>query len=232
MLQALLRSFFPRRCPCCRGVISPDMLICPECENVFRLILPPFCMKCGRHVSDHEEYCEECASRDHGYTGGIAVFEYDGHMKRSMSDMKFNGWRENCDYFADRAVAVRGGDILKFEPEALVPVPVHKSRLNSRGYNQAAILAEKIGEGLKIPVLKDFLVRDKKTSFQKTLGRESRSENLKTAFSCRIPQYPVSRVMLVDDIYTTGSTMEGCTLALKSAGVAEVGFICIAAGGR
>ena len=230
MLQALLRGIYPRRCPCCRGVIAPDMLICPECEKTFKPVCPPFCMKCGRHVSDDAEYCEECIKKDHGYTGGIAVFEYDSRMKRSMSDLKFNGWKENADYFADQAVLRRGNDILDFAPEILIPVPIHKSRLRYRGYNQAQLIAEGIGKRLGIAVGNDILIRTRKTLAQKTLGRENRSENLKTAFNY-VSDRSFSRVMLVDDIYTTGATIEGCTRALRSAGTDEVGFICIAAGG-
>ncbi|MCR5321896.1 MAG: ComF family protein [Lachnospiraceae bacterium] len=237
MYSAFLRSLFPRKCPCCRGAIRPDMLICPECRDVFKHIQPPYCLKCGRHVEEEDEYCRECASKDHGYTAGIAVFEYDSRMKRSMSDFKFNGWRENGEYYVQEALKYHADDILRFGPYALIPVPIHKSKRAYRGYNQAEIIADGIGEALNISVVKDLLVRNKKTSAQKTLGQESRSANLKSAFSCNTDRYDEEsigrlfpRVMLIDDIYTTGATMEGCTRALMSAGVQQVGILSIAAG--
>ena len=239
MKDIALRALYPRKCPSCRGVIPPDILICPECENAFRLIAPPYCCKCGRHTQDGLEYCSECASGSHSYVFGIAVFEYDGRMKRSMSDFKFNGWKENAGYYVHETLKLHSGDITGFCPDIIVPVPIHRSKRAYRGYNQAQILAEGIGEGLGIKVVSDLLLRRKKTRAQKQLGAESRGVNLENAFVCDTDRYSrdfisgsFRRVMLVDDIYTTGSTMEGCTRALMDAGVREVGILSIAAGGN
>lgn len=238
MSIAFLRALYPRKCPACRGAIRADMLICPDCRNVFKHIGPPYCLKCGRHVKEDEDYCPECISKDHRYMAGIAVFEYDSRMKRSMSDFKFNGWRENGDYYVAETLKYHADDIMRFGPYALIPVPIHKSKRAYRGYNQAEIIADGIGRALNIGVVKDLLIRSRKTKAQKTLGQESRSANLKSAFSCDTARYDENtvmklfpRVMLVDDIYTTGATMEGCTEALMKAGVQQVGILSIAAGG-
>ena len=235
---AFLRALYPRKCPGCRGVIRTDMLICPDCRDAFRRILPPYCLKCGRHVNEDDEYCPECAAKDHSYTAGIAMFEYDSRMKRSMSDFKFNGWRENGDYYVAETLKYHADDILKFGPYALIPVPIHRSKRAYRGYNQAEIIADGIGDALDIRVVKDLLVRNKKTKAQKALGQESRSANLKSAFICNADKYDETqvrklfpRVMLIDDIYTTGATMEGCATALINAGVQQVGILSITAGG-
>ncbi|MBO4414382.1 MAG: ComF family protein [Lachnospiraceae bacterium] len=200
--------------------------------------MPPYCLKCGRHVNEDDEYCPECAAKDHSYTAGIAMFEYDSRMKRSMSDFKFNGWRENGDYYVAETLKYHADDILKFGPYALIPVPIHRSKRAYRGYNQAEIIADGIGDALDIRVVKDLLVRNKKTKAQKALGQESRSANLKSAFICNADKYDETqvrklfpRVMLIDDIYTTGATMEGCATALINAGVQQVGILSITAGG-
>ena len=239
MRGVALRAVYPRRCPSCRGVTASDALICPECGKAFKLIAPPYCCKCGRHVAEGTEYCDECASKAHSYSFGISVFEYDGRMKRSMSDFKFNGWRENADYYISETLRLHSDDITGFCPDILVPVPIHRSKRAYRGYNQAEILAEGIGNKLGIRVVNDLLLRRKKTRAQKQLGAESRGANLENAFICDTERYEKEyiigsfrRVMLVDDIYTTGSTMEGCTRALLDAGVCQVGILSIAAGGN
>ncbi len=213
------------------------MLICPECRDAFKKIRPPYCIKCGRHVNDDTEYCEECRSKDHGYSNGISVFVYDAGMKRSMSDFKFHGWKENADYYVDEVLRSHAGDITGFAPDILVPVPIHRSKRALRGYNQAELLAEGIGRALGIGVVNDLLIRNRKTVAQKTLGQENRSANLKKAFACNTAKYSESiiarsfrKVMIVDDIYTTGSTMEACTRILLDAGVARVGILSVAAG--
>ena len=238
MIGSFLRAVYPRRCPCCRGVIAPDMLICPDCRSKFKAIAPPYCLKCGRTVPDGTEYCEECRNKDHGYSAGISVFVYDSRMRRSMSDFKFHGWRENGDYYVAETLRLHSGEILDFAPDILVPVPIHRSKRAFRGYNQAELLAEGIGKALDIPVVNDLLFRAKRTRAQKTLGQENRSANLRQAFACNTEKYDEEfitrsfrKVMIVDDIYTTGSTMEACTRVLTDAGVARVGILCIAAGG-
>jgi len=189
-------------------------------------------------VSEGAEYCDECAGKDHSYSFGIAVFEYDSRMRRSMSDFKFNGWKENADYYVHTAVSLYEKEILGFAPGVLIPVPIHKSKLLYRGYNQAELIARGIGSRLGIRTVTDLLVRNKRTRAQKNLGQEDRSANLKTAFDCDRNKYGkeeiekyFSRVLLIDDIYTTGATMEGCAGALIAAGVRQVGILSIAAGG-
>ncbi len=239
MKSIALRAVYPRRCPSCRGVIASDALICPDCRNSFKLIAPPYCYRCGRHTQEGAEYCNECLTKEHSYIFGIAVFEYDRRMKRSMSDFKFNGWRENADYYISETLRLYADDIAGFGPDILVPVPIHRSKRAYRGYNQAEILVEGIGNGLGIQVVNDLLIRNRRTRAQKQLGAQGRGANLENAFTCDRDRYDSGyiegtfrRVMLVDDIYTTGSTMEGCTRALLDAGVREVGILSIAAGGN
>lgn len=239
MFREVLRALYPRRCPGCAGVIAPDMLVCDECRSRFRIVEQPCCYKCGRHVpGDSDEVCSECGSRSRSFGYGVAVFEYNACMKRAMSDFKFNGHKENCDYFVHETVLHRAGEIAGFAPDALIPVPVHVAKLKSRGFNQAELLAEGVGEALNIPVISDFLVRTRKTDAQKNLDGAERAANLASAFACNTEKYKpediktkLDRVMLVDDIFTTGATMEGCTRVLLNAGVGTVGILSISIGG-
>src|SRR5699024_4109163 len=108
--------------------------------------------------------------------------------------------------------------IRRMDAQVLVPVPVHPARKRERGFNQAELLANRIGSRLEIPVCPDMLVRNKKTMPQKGLDPSGRLKNLEEAFSAGKLFDGVEGVILVDDIYTTGSTIEACTRALKKAG--------------
>ena len=116
--------------------------------------------------------------------------------------------------------------------EAIVPVPIHSSRRRARGFNQAEVLAEILGDKLKIPVEPQMLTREKKTRPQKELSAAERLKNLSGAFAAGKECGRIKRVLLVDDIYTTGSTIEACARVLQSAGVETVYFavICMTGG--
>ena len=111
-----------------------------------------------------------------------------------------------------------------------MPVPLHPSRKRKRGYNQAQILAEEIGKILEIPVDSKSLIRTRKTSPQKKLGHKERKKNLKHAFAVKHTFQAAKRVLLVDDIYTTGNTIDAVSNVLKQKGVENVYFLTISIG--
>lgn len=238
MSKELLRIVYPRRCPGCGSAIAPDMLVCDICRPLFKRMQPPFCMKCGRHIGDDaEQFCTECKNKEHHYNSGIAVFGYDSVVKRAMSDLKFGSCRENAEFFAAEAVSGFGLLIKSLHPSVLIPVPVHFTKRAYRGYNQAELIAKHIGDALGIPVVTDLLQRSRRTKAQKVLNSQMRSENLHGAFGCNMKKYSrleieekYPTVLLVDDIYTTGATMENCTLALLGAGVGKVDIFSVAIG--
>ncbi|MCR5431867.1 MAG: ComF family protein [Lachnospiraceae bacterium] len=238
MRDGLTRLLFPRKCPGCGIVLPTGALVCEECSREFTLIKEPACMICGRPLEyGNEEMCYTCANSTRSNSFGVSIFIYDDLMRNAMSGLKFHGQTDNVDYFAAMAVSRAGAKIRSFEPCALVPVPVHKTRLEERGYNQAELICEKIGEMMEIPVVSDWLIRARKTDFQKNLGSIMRRRNLEGAFALNEIDYPrerveseLSRVMIVDDIYTTGTTMENCASKLKEAGVTEIGLLNISIG--
>ena len=238
LFKEAVRTVYPRKCPGCRDVILPDMLVCESCAAEFKLVEPPFCLKCGRHVEDEEtELCDECASKDHRYSMGFSAFVYDGIMRRAMSDLKYSSAAENADYFAEIAAKTCGERVKMFNPDIIIPVPIHPSRRAERGYNQAQLISDRLSAALDIPSVNDLLLRRKKTAALKRLDAAGRAENLKQAFECDLKRYPreeisvrFGRVLLIDDIYTTGATMECCTEALLDAGVHEVAVLSVAIG--
>ena len=152
-----------------------------------------------------------------------------------MAAIKYKNRREYLDFYSQALVSRYGKWLSHIQPDALIPVPVHPARRRKRGFNQAEELAERISLLTGIPVRADLLIRIRKTLPQKELNPAERLNNLRLAFAvsdfyrAHLEQIP-RRVVLADDIYTTGSTMEACTRVLKAAGVKQVYIMSICIG--
>lgn len=206
-------------------------LIHPECRGRFKLIEEPRCFKCGRHISEAESaLCPECKEKKHGYVYGFPLYEYNETASNAMIDYKKNGWKSHGDFFAEEMADRLAGYIKRQKPEVLVPVPITKGRYNERGFNQSEYLADKLGEKLGIPVDSAILIRTGKAVQQKSLSGKERKENRFYGIECACVQVPYRSICLVDDVYTTGGTLNACTEALLGAGAVEVGFMTIFAG--
>jgi len=229
-LSNILNFLFPVRCPGCRKVMeNPDGLIHPECRKRFKLINEPRCFKCGRHMDDPEAtLCTECNGKKHTYSYGLALFEYDETARLAMIDFKKNGWRSNGDFFAEEAGRILGSTVRSMNPEVLIPVPITRRRRNERGFNQSEYLADRIGKILRIPVDKEVLSRKGRGIQQKQLSGRERAGNAADSFICK--ENPYKRICLIDDVYTTGSTLDGCTRVLRDSGAEDVGFLVIFSG--
>jgi len=206
-------------------------LICPECVKKLSFVKNPVCKKCGKEViSTDIEYCLDCVRHKRTFEHGRALINYDENAGSSMAKIKYKNKREYLDFYGEAICARYGKLIRRMEADVLVPVPVHPSRRKERGFNQAELLARRIGEHLGIAVCSTMLVRNKKTMPQKGLDPAGRLKNLEEAFSAGEMIKEVESVILVDDIYTTGSTIEACTRALKKAGIKRVYFLAICIG--
>lgn len=216
--------FFPRRCPVCGDIAEPfGELICPGCVRELSPVKQPVCKKCGKEVESRQmEYCHDCARHPKTFEQNFALLNYNQAASRSMSAIKYKGRREYLDFYS-RAASLRFGKTIgRIAPDVMVPVPVHPSRMRSRGFNQAELLARLMGKQLGIAVCAKGLKRVKKTLPQKQLDQAARFKNLQHAFvPGRLPP-EVKTVLLIDDIYTTGSTLESCARALRSMGVEKV----------
>lgn len=184
-------------------------------------------------MNETTEYCEDCLAHRHAFEYGAALLNYDETAGKIMAQIKYQNRREYLDFFGKALSSGHEKKIRRMGVDALVPVPIHRRRRRTRGFNQAEILADIMGGYLEIPVYPDILVRDKKTRPQKELSAQERLKNLSKAF--RIQNLPenIRSVLLVDDIYTTGSTIETCARTLKAAGVEHIYFVVICmTGGR
>ncbi|HBI72747.1 MAG TPA: amidophosphoribosyltransferase [Lachnospiraceae bacterium] len=237
MFQTILDMIYPPRCPICGKIIIPKKnKICDPCRAKLQYITEPRCKKCSKPIEQEEkEFCSDCERRDFHFTKGYAVWIYDEAMKRSIAGFKYYNKREYADFYIEELLRIYGDKIRKFSPDAIVPIPLHRSKYRARGYNQADVLACGLGKGLHYPVLSNLLVRNKKTLPQKQLSDRERLRNLQEAFAYNKTvavrfHKELDRILLVDDIFTTGSTIEACTNVLISNGVKDIRFITLCIG--
>lgn len=231
LTERMLDLLFPRRCPICDNVTGwHDGGVCPSCLQKIVYIREPFCMKCGKQLGGAgEEFCGECLRKKHEYIQGMALYDY-GSMADSLFRFKYAGRQEYADFYGRQLYERRGAWLAALKPDALVPVPIHSSRKRKRGYNQAELIARALSRRSGIPVNAKLVCRVKKTLPQKNLSERERQNNLKKAFKIRQNDVKLSTIVIIDDIYTTGSTIDAVSRALKDAGVQKVYYMALAVG--
>lgn len=224
---------YPPRCPICDEILAGEEgaeHICRECRGQIRYIREPRCMKCGAELTDaSQEYCKTCAMKKHVYDRGLALFRYES-VRTSVYRLKYRGRKEYAEFYGREMARCFAQPIRYWKPEVLIPVPMHKAKERARGYNQATALAEVMGRYCGIPVRTDLVERRRKTRPMKELNAGERQINLKNAFHISQDVVKLKTVMLVDDIYTTGSTIDEIAKGLRAAGVAKVYYVALAIG--
>lgn len=232
IVNRCLDILYPRRCPVCDQIVMPKgALICRDCFTKLSYVKGPVCKKCGKQVfGEMVEYCYDCTRHKRSFAYGVALLNYDEKARHSMTRIKYRNKRQYLDFYAEAICRRYKDQIMHMKAQALIPVPIHASRRRQRGFNQAELLARGIGLRLNIPVYEDVLIRNKKTAPQKQLNPEERLHNLEKAFEASNIPDGVKDVILVDDIYTTGSTLEACTRVLLAAGFGRVYIITICIG--
>jgi len=208
------------------------------------LLVPPACSGCGAYG---EALCRRCrasfrpagSARDRFVAPdpatvigdelevAVAAFAYEGTLRRALARLKYGGAARLAGPITDAAAPVLGPFVALNVGAALVPVPVHRDRLRQRGYNQAALLARRLGLELNRPI-SDVLARARPTGLQHRLNRAERLRNLHDAFALRSDARAPPHAILVDDILTTSATLEACASVLRDAGCQRVVAIAIA----
>ena len=214
--------FFPRRCIICGR--SGDYL-CPGCIATLLRLLPPLCPGCGLPIS--VEPCPACRQRKPEIDGIYAPFRFEGPARQAVHLLNY----QNIKALAPTLAGFMASHI-RLHPlpvEAIVPVPLHRARMRRRGYNQAELLAYVLGQGLGLPVNPGWLERDLPGYPQapRTTSREERWRNATGAFRAK-EAMPAKRVLLVDDVCTTGATLSSFAVALKGAGAVQVWGLTLA----
>lgn len=226
-----LGLLFPRRCPICDEIAPVGEEICPECRKKVKYTGNQTCMRCGKPVeSKRVEYCYDCSKKQHNFQQGKSIFVYAGGMKESMYRFKYQNKREYADFYAAEAVRLYGKWLQERQIDVIVPIPMYAAKKRLRGYNQAEVFAEALGRESGVPVRKNLAERTRNTIPQKKLNDIDRKKNLKGAFKISQDIVKYKKVLLVDDIYTTGSTIDAVASELKAAGIDKIYFLCISIG--
>lgn len=226
IVEEFMDMIYPPRCPVCGEVKKEkNRLACSDCLEKLSWIQEPQCKKCGKMLATAEqEYCFDCGKMQYHFESGYPLWNYDDVMRKSIADFKYGGRREYGKFYGEAMVQRYGKKFLSLKIDAIIPVPIHHTKRKERGYNQTEIIADIVGKKLGIPVWKNQLVRIRKTMPQKELKQQERLKNLEEAFAIKekyhLPEG--TKVLLLDDIYTSGSTVEACTKVLLNAGIKKV----------
>ena len=214
-VEALADLFYPQWCLSCDGRASD--VLCRACFDALPRIWGPTCGRCGLPTAFETPVCGECKNVDFGFEGVRAPLRYEGVGKEIVHALKYRGYTRVVEKLA---VPLLSGTLRGTAPfDAVVPVPIHRKRLRKRGFNQAALLAHGLAHGINAGV-SDTLQVVRSTRDQVELSAAERRANVAGAFAPKARAR--GRLLLVDDVLTTGATLSACAGALLRAGAAEV----------
>lgn len=223
-IKGLLDLIFPPRCWAC-GVLTEDSL-CFQCFSQIRFIEAPFCLKCGKPTYLETGNCRECRHKDFKFLAARSLGFFDGVLREAIHQFKYGNGRKLASFFADLMRARVAGPF--WECDFLTFVPLSKSKEFERGYNQAKILAEEISKLVDRPC-RPALFLKKQPQDQSRLSSLERRKNVRGAFSLAEGiSLEGKTVLLIDDVFTTGSTVNECAKVLVKGGACEVKVATIA----
>jgi ComF family protein len=227
---AALDLVFPAVCPVCDEVLGAGRRdpLCGACWAAIPRLGPPGCARCGRPDSsmpgETDTPCVVCDAAPPAWDWALAGADYEGVVREALHALKFEGRRALARPLA-ALVLERVGR--RLDVDGLVPVPLAPARERERGFNQASLVAERLAKALRCPVRPGWLRRVRPTAPQSELGAAERRSNVRGAFAAA-PAVAGQRVIVVDDVLTTGATVAECARALRAAGAAWVGVLTVA----
>lgn len=225
-------ALLPPRCLACGCVVERPGALCPDCWEAVDFIAPPLCAACGypfAFAMEAEALCPECIRDRPAYDRARAVMTYDDASKRLLLGFKHGDRTDGAPAYA--AWMARAGAALVAEADLILPVPLHWLRLFRRRYNQSALLAQALARRCGLPVATGLLRRTRNTPPQGHLPRGARRRNVAGAFAAAPgarARLEGRRVLLIDDVLTTGATVEVCARLLKRQGAAAVDVLVLA----
>ena len=200
--------------------------LCPACNAKLSRLLPLLCPVCGAPQASGI-VCPGCWQRHTEIDGIRSVFRFDGVVRKAIHQLKYRDLKAVAPCLAELLADYLGSHPLP--GEALVCVPLHPRRLRERGYNQSGLLARELGKRVGLPVIEDCLIRVRQAQPQvRAVDAEERRRNVVDAFACRDDRVTGKQIILLDDVCTSGATLEACASALKNKGAASVWGLTLA----
>ena len=229
----ILSYILPPRCLKCGKVLPDNRGLCSKCIEEINFITQPYCKKCGHplegNFDNQKMLCGSCLSKKRTpFRLSRSAFRYDENSKHLILSFKFHDKTDNASLLA-KMMYVAGEDIFKTGADVIIPVPLHYTRLLKRKYNQSALLGHELSRLSGIKLDCRSLIKHRRTRPQVELRGKERLENVKGAFCVKKAEnIKGKRVILIDDVLTTGTTLKECAYALKRAGAKSVDTLTIA----
>jgi ComF family protein len=232
--RAAFDLLLPPTCPTCDAPVDAPHLMCAACFQGITLLAEPFCRRCGvpfphQEAGGRARLCPTCQHAPPEFDRARAAFRYDAGSERLILPLKYADRTELAAVLALH-MARAGAELLR-AADLLVPVPLHRRRLFARRYNQAALLARALARRSGRPAVPDALVRRRATAALGQMSAAERAAEVADAFAvraCREPRVRGRRVLLIDDVLTSGATANACTRALRAAGATAVDVLAAA----
>jgi ComF family protein len=230
-----LRFVLPVECLTCGTSLGTDPVpfFCTECWQSIRPLQQPLCARCDRpfvspaattYTPNHQ--CQQCQERPPDFQRAWTLFPYLPPLQEAICSFKYQGKHTMARPLARLMIGALPKEI---DVDTIIPVPLHRARLREREFNQSLLLADQLSRHLVRPVSSTNLVRIAATDPQTTLTRQARLRNLRQAFAVRKPQdIAEKRILLVDDVFTTGTTLNECAKTLRKAGSGPVFALTLA----
>lgn len=238
--EGVVNLIFPLDCRICEKPIreSKGYSICENCFKTIELIDKPYCVKCGKPFlistdsfkQDREILCADCKRKKYSFEFARSVGIYRGVLRECIHLFKYYGEKKLAEPLGELLIdyLVRNQEFKK-GIDLIIPVPLHKNDLKERGFNQSILLSRVIGNYFSIPVKEEILIKKKLTSSQVNLSKKEREKNILKVFSVNKPaEIREATILILDDIFTTGSTVEECAKELKKAKAKNIFILTLA----
>ena len=233
LLAAVADVLFPASCGSCRAMLPHQALLCDRCQDSATEVTAPMCDRCG--LPSIQSTCVDCAELDdasQSFDRARALYVYRGPVEKALLRAKFGDAPAVCEAAGEEmGQALLSGRVegLDRNPDGVCWVPVGRRRLARRGYDQSALIAERVARVLQRPLLRHKVKRHRETSAQAQQDRHARARNVCDAFSfCTSTSVADHNILLIDDLVTTGHTAQAAAAALKRAGAKRVEVLSLA----
>lgn len=227
--EKILDLLYPHTCPLC-GELT-ERRVCQNCAKEVWYIQEPRCKKCGKPIrNENSEFCFDCLVGRHSYERGMSLWKHEKQVRSSIYRFKYQNQRIYSRFYAEELAKKFGKYVIQWDISLIIPIPLSRKRRKERGFNQAELLVLELSRLLGIPNDTAHLRRIVDTVPQKKLGIDERRGNLRNAFLWTGQRISEKNVLLVDDIYTTGNTIDSASRVLKKAGAEKVYFLSISIG--